>query len=135
VKTSRLVDRDRLLLLFPSVPAVHLPVTCKAKQQHKQFRLSFFFQICHGLFWICFVADQLLPLILFSLVPCTGSKECWRLATGGEGDRLLLWVAGLWALLKTGWRRLRRRQLGLPPCSVWGKKGTAAGLCFFYRGK
>jgi len=79
--------------------------------------------------------DLLLLLILFSLVPCTGSKECWRLATNGEGDRLLLRVAGLWALLKTGWRRLRRRQLGLPPCSVWGKKGTVAGLCFFYGGK
>jgi len=101
VKTSKLVDRDRLLLLFSSVPAVHLPVTCKVNQQHKQFRLSFF-QICHGLFWVCFVADQLLLLILFSLVPCTGSKECWRLATGGEGDRLLLLVAGLWALLKLG---------------------------------
>jgi hypothetical protein len=99
VKTNKLVDRDRLLLLFSSVPAVHLPVTCKVNQQHKQFRLSFF-QICHGLFWVCFVADQLLLLILFSLVPCTGSKECWRLATGGEGDRLLLLVAGLWALLK-----------------------------------
>jgi len=112
VKTSRLVDRDRLLLLFPSVPTVHLPVTCKVNQQHKQFRLSFF-QICHGLFWVCFVADQLLLLILFSLVPCTGSKECWRLATGGEGDRLLLLVAGLWALLKAGWRRRICR--GSPP--------------------
>jgi len=36
-KTSKLVDRDRLLLLFPFIPAVHLPVTCKATQQHKQY--------------------------------------------------------------------------------------------------
>ena len=32
-KTSKLVDRDRLLLLFPFVPAVD---PCKATQQHKQ---------------------------------------------------------------------------------------------------
>jgi hypothetical protein len=31
------VDRDRLLILFPFVPVVHLPVTCKATQQHKQY--------------------------------------------------------------------------------------------------
>jgi len=37
VKTGKLVDRDRLLLLFLFVPAVHLPVTCKASQQHKQY--------------------------------------------------------------------------------------------------
>jgi hypothetical protein len=36
-KTSKLVDQDRLLLLFLFVPAVHLPITCKATQQHKQY--------------------------------------------------------------------------------------------------
>jgi hypothetical protein len=37
-----------------------------------------------------------------------GGRRYWRRLGSlacGEGDRLLLLVAGLWALLKTGWRR------------------------------
>ena len=44
-KTSKLVDRDHLLLLLPPVPVVHLPVTCKATQQHKQFPVLFFLDL------------------------------------------------------------------------------------------
>jgi len=40
-KTSKLVDRDRLLLLFPLVPAVDLPVTCKATQQTQAVDFTF----------------------------------------------------------------------------------------------
>jgi hypothetical protein len=46
-KTNKLVDWDSLLLLFPLVPVVDLPVTCKATQQTQAvdftFVFSFFF--------------------------------------------------------------------------------------------
>jgi hypothetical protein len=42
-KTSKLVDRDRLLLLFPLVLAVDLPVTCKATQQTEAVGFTFVF--------------------------------------------------------------------------------------------
>jgi hypothetical protein len=43
VKTSKLVDRDCLLLLFPLVPVVDLLVTCKATQQTQAVDFTFVF--------------------------------------------------------------------------------------------
>jgi hypothetical protein len=68
-KNSSLVDRDRILLLFPSVPAVHLPVTCKATQQLKQFPILLFSDLPRPLLDLlrCKSAASAHPLLLCSM--------------------------------------------------------------------
>jgi hypothetical protein len=67
-KNSSLVDRDRLLLLFLSVPAVHLPVTCKATQQLNQFPVLLFSDLPRPFLDLlhCKSAASAHPLLLYS---------------------------------------------------------------------
>jgi hypothetical protein len=126
VKTSKLVHRDRLLLLFPSVPAVHLLVTCKANQQHKQFRLSLFSDLSRPLLDLlrCKSAAAVHPLLPCSMYWQQGVLEAgdrrWRRSAAAASGRSV----------GTAENRLEKTK----KCSIWGKKGTTAGLCFFFYG-
>ena len=83
MKTSNLVDRDRLLLLFPSVPAVHLPVTCTRSKntQTQQMAVNFnLFLPCRSVLGSVFYllcCRSVCLFVIFSSIPCIGDK-CWR---------------------------------------------------------
>jgi hypothetical protein len=104
----------------------------KETQQHRQLILVFisdlFFSGLLDLLRVsCYGSSSSL------LLRRTGSKERWRLSTGGEGDRLLLLVAGLWALLKAGWRRRICRGCGCC-CRCWGCSAAEEGkTCWLKR--
>jgi hypothetical protein len=60
------VDRDRLLLLFPSLPAVRNTTTCNNRKRTTQSILvfiSFVFEICFGFFSSSFRSAPLLCLL------------------------------------------------------------------------
>jgi hypothetical protein len=57
-----------LLLLFPSLPAVRIPITCK-KEKNTQMAvdfISFFFRFVSVSFWICFPAGPSLVSVFSS---------------------------------------------------------------------
>jgi hypothetical protein len=58
----------QLLLLFPSLPAVRIPVTCK-KEKNTQMVvdfISFFFRSVSVSFWVCFPAGPSLVSVFSS---------------------------------------------------------------------
>ena len=96
MKTSNLVDQDRLLLLFPSVPAVHLLVTCtrskntQTQQMAVDFNLFFSLQICSRVcFWSALLQIGLLvrQLLLCPMYWRRGVLEEEGLEVRSSGER------------------------------------------------
>ena len=138
MKTSNLVAQDRLLLLFPSVPAVHLLVTCtrskntQTQQMAADFNLFFFIDLFSGLFLICFAANWF---------TCSSSSPLYHvLATrsaGGQSSGLHCgeyWVSSSSPLLRVPARAALLEEEGLKVRSS-GERGAVVDSPYLARRK